>query len=153
LLDASEAIQAADLDILHSLPATPVIIVVNKVDLPQMADLSGWKELSQTYPVVSLSAKERTGLDELEQMIEKLVFNETAHLSEELCLDNDRQFESLMIAREQLCAAVAALENELPLDCVVIDLRAAVQSLGKITGETVSDEVVREIFAKFCLGK
>ncbi len=153
LLDASEPIQAADAQILRNLPSTPVIIVVNKADLPQMADVAGWQELSQAYPVVSLSAKERTGLDDLEQMIEKLVFNETTHLSEELCLDNDRQIESLASARVHMVAAVEALQSCLPLDCVSIDLRGAIVALGKITGETVSDEVVREIFAKFCLGK
>ena len=153
LIDSSEPIQTADINILQSLPAVPVIIVVNKTDLPHIADLSGWKELSQEYPVVALSAKERTGLDTLEQMIEKLVFNETMHLSEESCLDNLRHVDSLSAAKEHLVAALSALQERLPLDCVSIDLRSVLFSLGAITGETVSDEVVREIFAKFCLGK
>ena len=100
-----------------------------------------------------MSAKERTGFDALEQMIEKLVFNETLHLSEESCLDNHRQVDSLSVARQHLYAALASLQEGLPLDCVSIDLRSVLFSLGAITGETVSDEVVREIFSKFCLGK
>jgi len=153
LLDASEPINQADLAILNDLPATPVIIVVNKVDLPQLADLSGWNDLARTYPVVSLSAKERTGLAELEQMIEQLVYSESVHLSSESCLDNSRQIESLSLARDCLSAAVESMQALLPIDCVAIDLRAAIQALGQLTGETVSDEVVHEIFAKFCLGK
>ena len=153
LIDASEPINQADLAILTDLPATPVIIVVNKVDLPQLADLSGWNELSRSYPVVSLSAKERTGLAALEQKIEQLVYSESVHLSSESCLDNTRQIEKLSVARESLLAAYESIQAVLPLDCVAIDLRAAIQALGQLTGETVSDEIVREIFAKFCLGK
>ena len=91
--------------------------------------------------------------DKLEEMIEKLVYTETTPLSEESCLDNLRQVNSLSLAREHLQAALSALQDGAPLDCVSIDLRSVLFSLGNITGETVSDEVVREIFAKFCLGK
>lgn len=153
LIDRSEPIQIADIQILQTLPSVPVIVVVNKADLPLIADLTGWNELSQAYPVVALSAKERTGLEDLEEMIEKLVYNETTPLSEESCLDNLRQVNSLSLAREHLQAALSALQDGAPLDCVSIDLRSVLFSLGNITGETVSDEVVREIFAKFCLGK
>lgn len=153
LIDASEPIGEADWAILNSVPAIPVIIVVNKSDLPQLADLTQWRAVSQRYPVVCLSAKEKTGLVELEQLIEQTVFSEAAHLSIDGCLDNSRQIECLSLAKQHLLAATGAMDVGLPLDCVAIDLRAAILALGQITGETVSDEVVREIFAKFCLGK
>jgi tRNA modification GTPase len=103
--------------------------------------------------VVSLSAKERAGLDKLEDMIEQMIFSDQAHLSIDVCIDNSRQIECLMAAKGNLAAARTAIADRMPMDCIAIDLRSAVLALGQITGETVSDEVVREIFAKFCLGK
>ena len=153
MIDASAPISESDLAILKSLPTVPVIIVVNKIDLPQLADFSGWQGLSRKYPVVSLSAKEKTGMETLESLIEQLVFEDTAHVSIDVSLDNGRQIECLIAAKRSLASALTAIADEMPLDCVAIDLRAAVSALGQITGETVSDEVVREIFAKFCLGK
>ena len=95
----------------------------------------------------------KTGLDTLESLIEQMVFADTAHLSIDVCLDNGRQIECLIAAKRSISSALTAIADEMPIDCVAIDLRAAVSALGQITGETVSDEVVREIFAKFCLGK
>ena len=153
LVDASHSLTQEDLEIFNNLPAVPVIIVVNKIDLPQLIDSPEWCKMAEAYTVVTVSAKERTGLEALEQAIEALVFGGSAWISESCCIVNVRHVESLTLAREQILSAVAALKAALPIDCAVIDLRAALDSLGQITGETVSDELVREIFANFCLGK
>ena len=153
LLDASQPLTAEDLDIFRSLPPVPVIIVVNKIDLPQLMCSKEWESLGGRQTVVTVSVKERAGFEELERAIEKLVFDGSAPMGEAVCLSNSRHVESLTRAKEQLLSAVSALHQGLPVDCVVIDLRAAMDFLGQISGETVSDEVVREIFAKFCLGK
>ena len=121
------------------------------MDAPSDAFL--WVKALHIIAVVSLSAKEKTGMETLESLIEQLVFEDTAHVSIDVSLDNGRQIECLIAAKRSLASALTAIADEMPLDCVAIDLRAAVSALGQITGETVSDEVVREIFAKFCLGK
>ncbi len=153
LLDGAEPLTEDDVKILHSLPSVPVIIVVNKIDLPQMMISKEWEVMLREYRVVALSAKEHRGIDELAQAIEAVVFDEAVYLSEAVYVDNVRHIESLNRAKEQLLSAIAAIEEGLPFDCAAIDLRDALESLGQITGETVSDEVIREIFAKFCLGK
>ena len=153
LLDASQPLTAEDSEIFRSLPPVPVIIVVNKIDLPQLMDSAEWQRLAGAYTVVTLSAKDRTGFEELEQAIEKLVLAGAAINTEMVFLSNSRHFEGLERAGTHLRSALQALQDGLPLDCATIDLRSALEALGQITGETVSDEVVREIFAKFCLGK
>jgi tRNA modification GTPase len=153
LVDASSPITQEDLDIYYSLPSLPIIMVVNKIDLPQLIDSPEWSKMAKDYPVVSISTKDRSGFDILEQTIETLVFGGEALLSEPCCIVNIRHVECLARAREQIISATAALEALLPVDCIIIDLRAALNSLGQITGETVSEEIVREIFANFCLGK
>ena len=153
LLDASQPLTPEDVEIFRSLPPVPVIIVVNKIDLPQLMDSAEWQDLAGEYTVVTLSAKDRTGFEELEQAIEKLVLAGAAMNTEMIFLSNTRHFENLARAGMHLRSALQALHDGLPLDCATIDLRSALEALGQITGETVSDEVVREIFAKFCLGK
>ncbi len=153
LLDASQPLTSEDIEIFRSLPSVPVIIVVNKMDLPQLMDSKEWGILSGAYTIVPLSVKERTGFDALEEAIRTLVFEGTAQFAESVCVDNERHVESLNRAKDQLQSAIIALREGLPVDCLCIDVRAALEFLGQITGETVSDEVVREIFAKFCLGK
>lgn len=153
LLDASRPLTNEDIETFASLPPVPVIIVVNKMDLPQLLDSAQWQQLAGAYTVVPISAKERTGFVELERAIERLVLEGAGWNSEMFFVSNARHYESLDQARTSLLSALNALRDGLPLDCATIDLRAALAALGQITGETVSDEIVREIFAKFCLGK
>lgn len=153
LLDASQPLTPEDVEIFQSLPRVPVIIVMNKIDLPQLMDSAEWQRLSGEYAVVTLSARDRTGFEELEEAIEKLVLAGAAGNTEMVFLSNSRHYESMERAGTHLRSALQALREGLPLDCATIDLRSALEALGQITGETVSDEVVREIFAKFCLGK
>lgn len=153
LLDASEALTENDRDIFRELPEVPVIIVLNKVDLPILMYSKEWQALTEQFAVVTLSALKHTGFSELEQAIEKIVYSGEVHVSQALSVDNLRHVNSLKRAREQLQTAEESLRQGLSAECMVIDLRSALESLGQITGETVSDEVVREIFAKFCLGK
>ena len=153
LLDASRPLTNEDIETFASLPPVPVIIVVNKMDLPQLLDSAQWQQLAGAYTVVPISAKERTGFVELERAIERLVLEGAGWNSEMFFVSNARHYESLDQARTSLLSALTALRDGLPLDCATIDLRAALAALGQITGETVSDEIVREIFAKFCLGK
>ena len=92
-------------------------------------------------------------MTELEDAVEALVYGGQAHLSNSTIVNNIRHEANLRAAFENISAAIEAVQVEVPLDCVSIDIRLAIEALGQITGETVSDEVVKEIFAKFCLGK
>ena len=153
MIDATDPFVSDDLAIIKCLPNVPTIIVINKMDLPNLAEFPTWKEVVSNHPVVALSAKERTGIEELENTIEKIILTDSAHISIDGCLDNLRQIDCVISAKDSVLSALSAIDEGLPLDCVAIDLRAAISSLGQITGETLSDEIVKEIFSKFCLGK
>lgn len=153
LLDASQPFTQQDQEILLNLPAVPVIVVVNKIDLPQVMDSLEWRSLVANFPVVPISAKDHTGMDSLEEAIERLVLQHSANMGESGVVVNSRHGDKLLRAKNAILNAQQALREGLPLECSVIDLREALEALGEITGETVSDEIVREIFANFCLGK
>ena len=152
LLDASEPFCQADYELIAELPPAALILVVNKTDLPVRLDLATVSLSRKVDAIVHISAKEKTGLDELAAAVAALVYGGKMQ-AEAVFLSNVRHEEQLRQARGHLTAALAALAAGLAVDCAVIDIRLALEALGQITGESVSDEVVREIFAKFCLGK
>ena len=153
LVDASEPLAPEDLAIFADLPEVPVIVVVNKTDLAVQLDLDQLRSLCCKFAIVPISAKEQTGLDELADAVEQLVFSGAAPFTEATLVANERHIEKLRLASRHLANALASLSAGMPADCAVIDIRLALEALGQIVGVTVSDEVVREIFAKFCLGK
>ena len=153
LLDASEQLTDEDVNILVSLPSVPVIVVVNKTDLPIRLNFAQLQEHCSNSKVVTVSAKDRTGFAELEDAVEQMVYSGVAHVSEAICVDNIRHEESLYLADSYIESAIESLGAGMPTECMVIDVRLAMEAMGQITGETVSDEIVKEIFARFCLGK
>lgn len=153
LMDASEPLSTEDEEIYAALPEVPVVVVVNKTDLPVRLDVSPLVNSSRHPDVVYVSAKEGTGLDKLADVVENFVYDGKAPLSEAAWICNARHEESLRLAGLNIDAALEAIRTGMPIECAVIDLRSALESLGQITGETVSDEIIREIFARFCLGK
>ena len=104
-------------------------------------------------PIVAASTLTGQGLAELEETIANLVLaGKTLHSSSVL-VTSMRHQEALRRATEHLRASLVPLEQGLPLDFVSIDLRAAYDTLGEITGETASDDLLDRIFSEFCIGK
>ena len=89
----------------------------------------------------------------LENHLKEYVYGSNRQSDEEIFIQNERQINLLRQARESLEDAVAAAENRLPYDCMTIDVDRALTLMGEITGETVRDEIINEIFARFCVGK
>ena len=153
IVDITQAPCEEDKVVFDSLPNIPVIIVVNKIDL--QADLSGhdWRGFFGNHPVVYVSAKDKIGFDLFEELVEEVVLSGKVHLSEDVAIDNVLHIDCLRSARAHLLAVQAAFPSSLPLDCIAHDMRCAFVSLGQITGDTASDEVIQEIFSQFCVGK
>ena len=137
--------------------AQKVLILLNKAD-----KLSGNNIVSicnryvslvdNKCEIVSMAAKSGAGIPDLIKWLEKS-HNGLFKTSDETLVTNLRHYEKLKEAADSLAAAGAALDAELPGDLLAEDLRSAASSLGAITGEITSDEVLGEIFAKFCIGK
>lgn len=129
-------------------------VVLNKLDIePQ---LTGPEQVARILPsitVVSLSARTGQGLDELEDTLSKLALGGQNVATRSVMVTNERHRRALESAREHLLAAIASSAAALPADFVSIDLRLALESLGEITGESVQDSLLAEIFANFCIGK
>ncbi len=154
VLDAARGLTGEDREILAAV-AKPVIIIANKTDLLKNKDseLERISALTDGYPLVAMSLLENSGLAELEDSITELVFRGEAARPEMPVVSSLRHKEALQRAVHALEELVSAMRHDQAVDLLAIDLYAALEALGEITGETVRGEIMDEIFKNFCIGK
>jgi tRNA modification GTPase len=150
VVDGSERLQAEDWDIAQMAERRPVVVVVNKRDLPLAADLQGFLP---SAPRVRVSALTGEGLEELKEVVLDQALGGEVVPSDGILVTSVRHKEALARAVERVRAARTTLRAGLPADFVTIDLRAALDALGEITGQTVAPDMLDSIFSRFCIGK
>ena len=129
-----------------------VIVLLNKTDLKISVEKEDLEQLTGRR-VIPISAKEEQGIDDLTDEIRRMFFHGELKFNEEVYITNVRHKEALHDALESLNMVRNSIIQGLPEDFYSIDLTDAYENLGKIVGESVGDDVVNEIFAKFCMGK
>ncbi len=152
LLDGSAPLTGEDKEILDLTAEKKRILVLNKSDLTQQCDKDALSSLSGGAPIVAVSAKTGGGIDSLRQTISDLCALGEVKTANTL-VSNLRHIDALRDAQASLQSALAALDAGMPIDLCAIDVSAALESLGLITGVSVSADIVDTIFAQFCVGK
>lgn len=152
LLDGSAPLSGADKEILALTADKKRILVLNKSDLAQQCSTDELSALSGGAPIVAVSAKTGDGIDRLRQKISDLCALGEVQTANTL-VSNLRHIDALGTARASLQSALDALDAGMPMDLCAIDVSAALESLGLITGVSVSADIVDTIFAQFCVGK
>jgi tRNA modification GTPase len=154
VIDGSVPLGQQDERLLSQLaPATKVIGVVNKSDLPGLADFTSLRSLFGARPLVEVSALKGTGIKQLEEAIVGAVFHDPALLSADLLVSNVRHMGILKDAAASLERSFDSLQKGLSPEYIAVDLRRAADSLGELTGEVFHEDVLDVIFSKFCIGK
>ena len=153
LLDSSLPLSAEDREVLAVLPGRQAIILINKTDLPTALDLDEVHTYVSAEQVIKVSVIEGHGLPELEKKIVEMVYSGQVQEKEGAFINNLRQANLLEKAKEHLMAVVKTIDESMPPDCIVVDLRDAWDKLGEITGDTVGEDIINQIFTKFCIGK
>ena len=153
VVDGSEGLTAEDEAILAAASGKPCVIIVNKSDLGLAVDLEKLKKRFGQDKVMTLSAKTLTGVEAFSSWLKDYVYGSEGALSDGAYVQNARQERLLREARQSLEDASQAAAAMLPYDCIEIDVRTAIDLLGEITGDTVQDEIINEIFSRFCIGK
>ncbi len=150
--DSSVPLDENDREILRMISRKKAIILLNKSDLEPVLES---KELEKyvNAPILSISAKEREGLEELEARIREMFFQGDISFNDEIYITNARQKKALEDARKSLEYVENSIENQMPEDFYSIDLMGAYEALGTILGENLGEDLVNEIFSKFCTGK
>jgi len=153
ILDASQPLSQEDVQVLDLLAEQKAIILINKSDLPEQLSRTELAAHVGKRQVITISVAAGTGLDVLEQSIADMVYEGQVSASDGAVVNNVRQEEILRQAAQNLTDAQNTIEAGLPVDFQVIDLRAAWEKLGEISGETVNEDIIDEIFSRFCIGK
>ena len=153
VIDGSEGLNQEDEEILQAAEEKACVIIVNKSDLMQLADITALENRFGKERVLSLSAKTLAGVEEFSLWLKDYVYGKEGALGDGIYVQNARHENLLREALRSLEDALLAAENILPYDCIVIDVRNAIDMLGEITGDTVQDEIINEIFSRFCIGK
>lgn len=152
IFDITKKITEEDKKILEILKDKKSIIILNKIDLNQIGvDKKIFEKYSNN--IVTISTKTQEGVPELLDMMQKLVVTEEIKNDGELLVINSRHKALVHKAIMSLEKAEETLTMGMPVDVVAIYIKEILEKLGKITGETVTDDIISEIFSKFCLGK
>lgn len=153
MIDGSSFFDDEDIEVLQATKNKKRIILINKTDLGQSKYTAAVKSKAQGSTVLEVSAKTGIGLDELAEEISKAYKLGEIIKSDGTVITNMRHKTALIKAGEALSHVIEAVDMNMPSDIASIDINIAIESLGEITGETVSDAIVTEIFHQFCVGK
>ena len=153
IFDATKELTPEDLVILKLIEGKKAIILLNKMDLSAKIDENDQNLKNIFVPILKISALEQNGLEKLYKKIAEMFnFNEI-QLDSDVVITNLRQKNLISKAIEHVIEAKNAVESGMPLDISSIFIRQILEELGNITGEIVTDDIINEIFSKFCLGK
>lgn len=170
VIDSSAVLDENDREIFQMLSGKKSVILLNKSDLEQKVTEEIVKkeyfasipakykneieEKNQKIPeIIGISAKNRQGIQTLEETLKNMFFEGNLSFNDEIYITNVRQKAALQDAKEALLQVLESIRNGMPEDFYSIDLMAAYEALGSITGETIGEDLVNEIFSKFCMGK
>ena len=157
VVDSSKPLNEDDYSIMELMSSKKFIILLNKSDLNTVVSVEDLEKICKNdkehYVIIQTSMKDETGIDQLEDAIKKYFISGKIDFNHEANITNIRHKEALSDAYESLKLVKKSIEDEMPEDFLSIDLMNAYSSLGKIIGQEVEDDLVNEIFSKFCMGK
>ena len=152
VVDSSADLDENDEEIISFLQDQNAIILLNKADLPSALTVEKMQERLQK-PTVSISAREETGMDELSDLIEHMFLSGEISFNDQVYLTNMRHQAAMKQVQSSLMKVKESISLGMPEDFFSIDLMDAYEALGSIIGESVGEDLVNEIFSKFCMGK
>lgn len=154
VVDSSVPLDENDIDIIKLIENKKCIILFNKSDLESKVSIEELKDrVDENIIIVKTSTKKNTGIEDFENAVKKLFINGEIDFNSEIMITNLRHKEALQESLNSLIQVIKSIDNNMPEDFYSIDLMSAYKSLGKIIGEEVEDDLVNEIFSRFCMGK
>ena len=153
IFDCSGELDEEDLRIINLIKNKETIILLNKCDLRQKnaKTINYMSKLNKT--VIEVSMKTKKGIDELYNCIEKKFKMNEIDIGSETVVTNIRHKNQIHKAIESIDKALEIVNSQMPIDIIAVEIKQTLEDLGSITGDNVSEDIINEIFSKFCLGK
>ena len=152
VVDSSRVLDDNDYEIMELIKDKKVLVILNKADLAQVTTAEDIKKI-MNCETVTISAKQETGIEELEETVKNMFFNGEVKFNEDVYITSTRHKELLKKAENSLKLVLDGIDNMVSEDFLTIDLMAAYENLGLIIGEEIEDDLANRIFSKFCMGK
>ena len=153
IFDSSKELSKEDLEILEIAKNKKSIIILNKMDLETKIDENNEEIKKTNSKIIKISALKQEGIEKLYDEIEKLFGLNEINLDNEVLITNIRHKELISKAIEDVKKAKETVNEKMPLDIIAIFMKNILEDLAQITGEEVTEDIINEIFSKFCLGK
>lgn len=152
IVDASRPLNENDYEIIDIIKDKKYLVLMNKSDLETVVKPSDIVGIDESR-IINISAKQNIGIDIFEDKIKEMFFGGEINFDSELFITNERQKNDIRNAYDSILLVENSIKNRMPEDFFSIDLMNAYESLGKVIGETIEDDLVNQIFSKFCMGK
>lgn len=152
IFDSTKKLNQKDKEILEIIKDKKAIIIINKIDL-------GKSEIEKDYlerygkSIIEISALNKQGIERLYEEISKIFDLNEVNLNDGITITNIRHLELIKKAKNHAIKAKETIKNNMPIDIIAIDIKEIIESLNTITGENATEDIINEIFKKFCLGK
>lgn len=152
IVDSSKDLDDNDYEIMKLIKEKKYIVLLNKSDLNSRVEIENLNELDKSN-IITVSAKNNEGIDLFEDRVKEMFLNGEINFNDEIFVTNARQKESIINAYSSLKLVKKSIEDNMPEDFYSIDLLNTYEELGKVIGEALEDDLVNNIFSKFCMGK
>jgi len=153
IIDSSKKLEKEDRKILEIIKNKKAIILFNKIDKTIAIDKKEVYEKIQDNPIIEISVLNGIGIEKIYEEISKMYGLNEINIDDSLTVTNERHKQAIMNMKDNIDKSKEAIEENMPIDIVTINITNILEEIGKITGENVSEDIINEIFKKFCLGK
>lgn len=153
IFDITQELTEEDIEILELMKNKKSIILLNKIDKEAVLKEDDPRLLELNSPIIKISALNYNGIEKLQEEIANMFHLNEINLDNEIIITNMRHKNLISKAIENVKKTKETINQKMPLDIIAIFIKDILEDLGNITGETVNEDIINEIFAKFCLGK
>ena len=152
IFDGSKQLEDEDEEIINLIKTRTAVIVINKEDLKEPDD-SILQKLNIGKPIIKISAIKKAGIEKIYNEIVNLFEMSKISSDSSFIITNLRHKKIIEDAKEIICKAIKTIDDKMPIDIIAIQIKEMLDKLGEITGDNTSEDVIKDIFSKFCLGK
>ncbi len=153
IFDNTRELDEEDIEILNKIKEKKAIILINKTDIKKEYLQNNSEIIKTGKDIINISAQTGKGVEELYSKIENMFELGEINSENGIIITNMRHKNQIILAKKSIEEAIESVNNKYPIDMVAIPMKQCLEELGKITGENVSEDIINEIFSKFCLGK